>query len=146
MIPENDNFKDFKVALGRQVTDLHKRHEDETARLRAKIEALEKSRAYLQAKSSIETAKINREYRARLSELDSRQKNLAQQEYSLAEREKKMDRELAEKDSIIQKLNLRTVEIESGLVSEFNQKLRSEKSELQRKEDEIEILKKIPRK
>jgi len=142
MIPENDNFKDFKVALGRQVTDLHKRHEDETARLRAKIEALEKSRAYLQAKSSIETAKINREYRARLSELDAREKNLAQRGYGLAEREKKIDRELAEKDSIIQRLNLKTVEIESSLVSEFNQKLRSEKSELQRKDDEIEILKK----
>ncbi|MCD6311430.1 MAG: hypothetical protein J7M11_03125 [Elusimicrobia bacterium] len=137
MVPENENFKDFKIALGRQVTDLHKRHEDETSRLRAKIEALEKSRAYLQARSSIETAKINREYRARLSELDAREKNLAQQGFSLTEREKKMDRALAEKDSIIQKLNLRTVEIESGLVSEFNQKLRAEKSELQRKEDEI---------
>ncbi|MBU3955576.1 hypothetical protein KJ633_03865 [bacterium] len=142
MIPENDNFKDFKIALGRQVTNLHKKHEDEVANLRSKIESLEKSRAYLQARASIETAKINREYRARLSELDSREKNLAQEGYGLIEREKKIDRELAEKDSIIQKLNLRTVEIESGLVSEFNQKLRSAKSESQRKDDEIEILKK----
>ncbi|PKM99851.1 MAG: hypothetical protein CVU78_04160 [Elusimicrobia bacterium HGW-Elusimicrobia-2] len=142
MQPENDNLKDFKIALGRQVTDLHKRQAEETTRLREKIEALEKSRAYLQARSSIETAKINRAYRARLSEMDAREKNIAQREYALTEREKKIDRDLAEKDSIIQKLNLRTVEIESDLMSEFNQKFRAEKHEQQRKEDEIEILKK----
>ena len=142
MQSENDNLKDLKIALGRQVTDLHKRQQEETSRLREKIESLEKSRAYLQARASIETAKINRAYRARLAELDAREKNVAQREYALTEREKKIDRDLAEKDSIIQKLNLRTVEIESDLMSEFNQKFRAEKHELQRKEDEVEILQK----
>ncbi|MFH1353604.1 MAG: hypothetical protein ABIH68_08545, partial [bacterium] len=133
----------MKIALGQQVTSIHKKYEEDISRLKDKIQHLEKDRAYLQAKSSIATAKINREYRSRLLELDSREKEILQKQYVLDVREQKLNKQLEEKDGIIRTLNVQAMETETNLTSEFNQKLRTKEWEILRLSDEIKALNRI---
>ncbi|PIU18008.1 MAG: hypothetical protein COT16_03610, partial [Elusimicrobia bacterium CG08_land_8_20_14_0_20_44_26] len=139
---QNDNLKDLKIALGMQVAAIQKKHNEEKQTLEDKIKNIEKDRAYLQAKVSIETAKINREFRKRLDELEKKDRELSQREFTLREREKKVERTLSDKEEIIQSLNVRAMETEAGLTVEFNQKLRSKEWEIQTLRDEIKILNK----
>ncbi|MFH1957744.1 MAG: hypothetical protein ABIJ15_04640 [bacterium] len=143
MPAENDNLRGLKIALGQQVTSIHKKYEEDISRLKDKIQQIEKDRAYLQAKSSIATAKINREYRSRLLELDHREKEIVQKQYVLDVREQKLNKQLEEKDGIIRTLNVQAMETETNLTSEFNQKLRTKEWEILRLSDEIKALNRI---
>jgi len=143
MPAENSNLKDLKIVLGKQVNLIHKKYEGDIQRLKDKIKQIEKDRAYLQAKTSITTAKINREYRQRLLELDRREKEILQKQYVLDERENRLNKQLEEKDGIIQSLNVQAMETETNLTAEFNQKLRSKEWEILRLSDEIKVLNRI---
>jgi len=143
MPAENDNLKSLKIALGKQVTSIHRKYEEDISRLKDKIQQIEKDRAYLQAKSSIATAKINREYRSRLLELDRLEKEILQKQYVLDEREQRLNKQLEEKDGIIRTLNVQAMETETNLTSEFNQKLRTKEWEILRLSDEIKALNRI---